>query len=329
MLRFALISPATEVKPYYIDGAVAELRRRGYSVREMPHSRGPRHGSFAASDAERLADLRAALLDPEIDVILCNRGGYGCIHLLSQELQELAARQQKWIVGFSDISALHTLWLKAGAPSLHAAMAKQLALYDRAHQSAELNALLAADREAPDVEAQLRECTDTMLRILDAPGDAATDLCYTLSPSDGVECLVEGTAEGVTVGGNLAVLNGLAATPWDILDAEYLRGKILFLEDVGEKIYQIERMLTRLHLSGALHAVSGLIFGKFTDYRPDRNFPSMEAMLRTRLTAWGVSCPTLLNVPIGHQSHNLPIPEGRPARLTATAATATLTFPHP
>ncbi|MDE6806591.1 MAG: hypothetical protein K2J05_07270, partial [Muribaculaceae bacterium] len=113
----------------------------------------------------------------------------------------------------------------------------------------------------------------------------------------------------------LAVLNGLAGTPWDILTPDYLQGKILFLEDVGEKIYQGERMLKRLQLAGVFNAVSAVIFGTFTDYRADRNYDSMEAMIAGRFAEWGVKCPVAIGFPIGHQAHNLPVPEGCHATL--------------
>ena len=84
------------------------------------------------------------------------------------------------------------------------------------------------------------------------------------------------------------MLNGLASTPYDILSPDRLNGRILFLEDVGEKIYQVERMLTRLWLAGSLEAAAGLIFGQFTDYQPDANFCSMEAMITARMLQWGI-----------------------------------------
>lgn len=321
MNKVAIISPATEVNPLYIDGAIAELRRRGISVWEAPHARGPRHGTYAATDSERLADLRAALVDPEVDVILCARGGYGCVHLLSEDLEELVRKHPKWLVGFSDVSALHALWLKVGAPSLHASMAKQLTLYSPADQSIEVQEFISPET-GPDADRNgLLESTHAMMRIL----DGEKNISYTAEPLGRLNAPAEVEAE--IVGGNLAVLNGLAGTRWDILTRDYLRGKILFLEDVGEKIYQVERMLKRLQLAGAFEAVAAVIFGSFTDYGPDRNFDSMESMILSRFAEWGVVCPVVLGFPIGHQAHNLPIPEGSNARLLIpSSGPVTLTF---
>lgn len=321
MNKVAIISPATEVNPLYIDGAIAELHRRGIEVWEAPHARGPHHGTYAASDADRLADLRAALLDPTVDVILCARGGYGCVHLLSEELENLVRENPKWLVGFSDVSALHALWLRAGAPSLHASMAKQLALYSPADQKQEILDFLTPELGADADRDGLFESADAMVKIL----NGAEKVVYSASLIDRLNA--PANVEGRIVGGNLAVLNGLAGTPWDILTPEYLRGKILFLEDVGEKIYQVERMLKRLQLAGVFSATAAVIFGTFTDYRPDRNYPSMEAMITERFTEWGVTCPVALGFPIGHQSHNLPIPENALAYLQLPATgEATLTL---
>lgn len=307
--KVAIISPATEVNPNYIDGAVAELRRRGIDVWEAPHARGPRHGTYAASDAERLADIRAAILDPAVDVILCARGGYGCVHLLSGELESLVRDNPKWLVGFSDVSALHALWLKAGAPSLHASMAKQLTLYSPEIQSTEIRDFINGEPGLTTERAGLIKSADAMMAIL----DGSHEVEYTATVADRLNA--PAIAEGEIVGGNLAVLNGLAGTPWDILTPDYLQGKILFLEDVGEKIYQVERMLKRLQLAGVFNAVSAVIFGTFTDYRPDRNYDSMEAMIAGRFAEWGVKCPVAIGFPIGHQAHNLPVPEGCRATL--------------
>ena len=292
----AILSPATEIKSEYIDGAIAELKRRGYEPIEMPFTQGHEYGTFAATDRERLADLKAAIENPRVKAILCGRGGYGCVHLLSRELQESVSRNPKWIIGFSDISALHALWQKAGVQSVHSSMAKQLTLHP------------------------LDSLTDGIFMLMEKPEE---EVRYTTPALEGS---IEGEAEGKLVGGNLAVLNGLAATPWDILSPDYLRGKVLFLEDVGEKIYQVERMLKRLQLAGSLDAAAGIVFGRFTDYNADRNFPSMEKMISERLKEWGIKCPVVLGFPIGHIDDNFPVTEGRRVRLIIKDAEAKLTL---
>lgn len=324
MKRIAIISPATEVREFLIDGAAEELRRRGFDVEIASHAKGPRCGTYAASDALRLEDLNSAILDPDVDIILCARGGYGCNHLLSKRLEQFVRDYPKWLIGFSDVSALHALWLKAGAPSIHSSMAKQLTLYlntivppeerdchigeieENGKDNREKYDLLVTEEiETPEDIEDIRYCTEAMFDLLEGK-----DVEYE-EPGD--ERNIPGRASGIIVGGNLAVLNGLAATPWDILSKNYLRDKILFLEDVGEKIYQVERMMKRLQLTGALNKVAAIVMGKFTDYKPDRNFESMEAMLSSRFREWGIKCPVAFGFPIGHINRNLPIAEGAKA----------------
>lgn len=323
-MKFAIISPATEIMPEYLDGVALELCRRGHEVIEMPHARGPLSGTFASSDDARRNDLISALKDPNVDVILCGRGGYGCIHLLSEQLQQLVSDNPKWLIGFSDVSALHALWLKGGAPSIHASMAKQWSLVNpdflanSSHPRKIRDEIKGLTEKDKDI---LEMCCRMTTMIIEA--DKGTEITYNLGED---ERNIPGIASAEIVGGNLAVLNGLAATPWDIFDADYLKGKILFLEDVGEKIYQVERMLKRLQLSGALKNVAALIFGQFTDYNPDRNFNSMEAMISTRLKEWRIEVPTVFNAPIGHIHNNIPIREGGKATLTITPKSSFLTL---
>lgn len=319
--KIAILSPATEIREAFIDGAVHELTRRGYIPVVMPHARGPRHGSFAASDAERLADLRKAILDPSVKAILCSRGGYGAIHLLSDELLHIVADNPKWIIGFSDISALHALWQKSGLCSLHASMAKQLALYTPETQPEPLREAVTGFLPDNREHQLLKLCTDRMFSILEASPEAMSPISF---PSPENIANIPGNADGPLIGGNLAVLDGLASTPWDILSAEYLKGKILFLEDVGEKIYRVERMLTRLHLAGAFDAVASIAFGDFTDYQPDRNFESMPQMIACRMKEWNVKIPVAFGLPCGHNHYNFPLVEGAPYRLDVRPDSAIL-----
>lgn len=318
--KIAIIAPATEVKEFWVRGAVAELERHGYRPVVMPHTLGPGSGTFAATDSDRLADLTESLKDPEVSLILCARGGYGCIHLLSEELRILVKNNPKWLLGFSDISALHALWQSAGVASLHCSMAKQLTLYDLDWQNDEIRTPALTEKPSDEMLPNLRECVKAMFDILE---ERAEKIVYDAESHNGA---IIGEAEGAIVGGNLAVLNGLAATPWDMLDPGFLKGKILFLEDIGEKIYQVERMLKRLQMAGAFDSVAGIIFGQFTDYKPDRNFDSMEEMIAARIREWGVRCPVALSFPIGHTSWNFPIPEGACAKLSVNPRSTELTL---
>lgn len=285
----AILAPASAVLRERVEGAERALIGRGYRVRVYPSAIGESSGSFSAPEDQRIDELTDALTDPEIAAIFCARGGYGCVHLLPA-LAKLG-RIDKWIVGFSDVSALHAWNVSNGVAGLHASMAKHLA-------------------EFPADDPQ----TEALFHYLTAPSGAVIEDEFSASPLNR-----PGTAEGRLVGGNLAVVNALAATPWDVLNPD--ESTIILLEDISEKIYAVERMLMRLYLTGALTNgnVRGLIFGRFTDYKPDRNYSSMEEMITSRLDRWNLPrIPIVFEAPYGHVDFNRPIALGVTTRLEAT-----------
>lgn len=266
----AIISPASAVDPALVDGAAAALEAERLRVRVMPSAKG-RHGSYSAPFEARLADMKAALADPAVKAILCARGGYGCVHLLGHfEPRPL------WLIGFSDVSALHALWLSRGIRSVHGSMAKELTL-----------------RRAPGDDANRR-----LLEILRT--GVMPPVCWEASPLN--RC---GAVEAPLVGGNLAVLNGLASTPFDIVGLE---GTILVIEDIAEPIYKVERVFHRLRLGGAFERIAGLVVGQFTEYRPDASGETMEQMIRRMIDPYDF--PVAFNAPFGHVDGNLPFVEG-------------------
>lgn len=292
----AIVSPATIVKEEFVEGAADFFRTRGYECIVMPSALGPSSGSFAAAHNARLNDLRDAVENPEVNAILCARGGYGCVHLIADSrLAASVADNPKWIVGFSDVSALHALWYSCGVASIHGPMAKHLSV------------------ESPD-----DTCSGELLRIMTRQPEM--DYSFPSSPFNRLGC-----ATGELRGGNLAVLNGLAGTPFDLLSVASDEDVILFIEDISEKIYAVERMLMRLYLSGSLTHLKGLIIGQFTEYSPDRNFESMEAMIDALLTRCGITdIPVAFNFPVGHVSRNYPLIEGAMVRLEVTPASVIL-----
>ena len=285
--KVAFISPASSVKTEYVYGAMERFQERGYEPVLMPHALGHEEGSFAASKGKRVIDLMDALDDPEIRAIFCNRGGYGCVQILENFSYGLIARNPKWIIGFSDVSALHALWYRSGISSIHGPMAKHLA-----------------------IEPVDDPCSQALFNMLESGGNFSY---HTDSDSRNFY----GKVRGVLRGGNMAVLNGLAATPYDIIDVRADENVILFFEDISEAIYSVERMLYRLDLSGTLRNVKGLIFGQFTEYKPDKNFNSMEDMISSLLsrTKLRPDTPVVFNFPVGHVSQNYPMTEGAEVEL--------------
>lgn len=286
----AILSPASIINPDYVKGASTTIERYGYRPMIMPNTLG-QSGSYSGSEAERLDDLTSALQDPNVRAIICSRGGYGAVHLLSQLDQLPLDRDPKWLVGFSDISALHALWASKGIISIHAPMTRQLA-------------------EASDSE--------TVRRLFAIMQGESQTLNWSATPEAGNR---SGKATGQLRGGNMAVLEGLAGTHFE----NYPAGSILFIEDVGEPIYKIERMLYRMRLSGVLTRINGLIVGRFTEYTPDRNHSSMEKMIA--LMTADLQIPIAFNAPIGHiGADNMPIAHGATASLEVATEGATLTF---
>lgn len=291
----AIISPATVVKPEYIRQAAEFIDRHGYKAVIAPHACGPQCGSYASSLNDRLNDWLGALQDPSIDAILCARGGYGCVQLAANTPLELVRLNPKWIVGFSDVSALHALFFSAGVASIHGPMAKHIAT------------------ERPD-----DPCTRMLFRIL-AEG-LPVEISAAPHPFN-----VAGAAQGRLVGGNFAVLSDLAATPFDLLSAPLNEDCILFIEDISEPLYALDRMLWRLYLSGALSRAKGLIIGRFTEYKPDANFESAEELISSRLKMWRLDhIPAAYSFPTGHVSENYPLVEGSMCRLEIAEKGVTL-----
>lgn len=285
--RVAIVSPSSRVKDEYVDGAANFLRQYGYEPIIFPHAKGPASGNYAASREERLSDLRTAFADTGIKAILCARGGYGAVELIGYIPKEALISRPKWVIGFSDISAIHAMMLTAGVASIHAPMAKHITEQEPGEESVE-----------------------SLLSILEE--GLPTGYCLECSPQS-----ADGIAQGTLCGGNLAVLSGLVGTPFDIFDLTYRPDTILFIEDIGEAIYRVDRMLWRMYLSGTFSRVKGLIFGQFSDYRPDPSHNTMEELLRERMSQWGIDrqIPIVYGFPCGHEQPNLPLVEGAQCRL--------------
>jgi muramoyltetrapeptide carboxypeptidase len=273
----AIVSPASIINPDFVTGAIEAIRAQGWKVEVGEHALG-KHGTYSGTVEERLTDIRAAVANPDVRAILCSRGGYGAVHLLADFPYEELQRDPKWFVGFSDISAIHAAMTGIGIASIHSPMCKQLTQHPEDKSMRSLYSILRGEKP-----------------------------CYEVA---GHPYNQEGEAKGRVLGGNLAVLSALIGTRYDILGRP---GSILFIEDVSEPIYKTERLLYQLRLSGALERISGLIVGRFTEYRPDSNFQDMESMIKN-ITS-GLDIPVAFNFPVGHVDHNLPLLENAEAIL--------------
>jgi muramoyltetrapeptide carboxypeptidase len=236
-----------------------------------------REGYFAGHDAARLADLSAAIADPDIDAIWCLRGGYGAARLLPDLDLEAIARRPKALIGYSDITALHSAWQRAGVISFH----------------------------GPTARGVLTPFSlDSFIRAL-VRGEPSAGV----APESVV--LREGVASGRLAGGNLALVASLCGTPW----AVDLRGAIVVLEDINEANYRVDRMLTQLRLAGAFDDCVGLAFGQFTncDEQTDDGARTLEAVVRECADLVGV--PAVLGIPLGHIDDQWTLPLGATATM--------------
>jgi len=233
-------------------------------------------GFLAGTDAGRLAELNEALADPEARAIVATRGGYGLTRIAHAAHLAPLRDHPKWIVGFSDITALHVEVQRMGVASLHA------------HNVAGLGRGDDAARERWD-------------RALTSP--------RAVQRYEGLSVIRGGAAEGPVVGGNLTVLFSCAAAG----RLAFRPGSVLLLEDIGEAPYRVDRMLSALLVGGALDALAAILLGSFSDAAPGRYGVPIEDVLRERLEGLGV--PVLAGLPVGHGPHNDPVPLGLGARV--------------
>ena len=289
MAHIRIISPSGAINPDYIDKASERLRSWGFAVSEGVHARGE-YDRFSGTDDERLSDLVEALSDPTVDYILCSRGGYGLQRILPYINVEIS----KYLIGFSDITALHQLCGLRGVPSLHGLMCKHIAT-------------LPEDSKALQLFRRALSREPLTYDILPHPQNRY------------------GESEGILIGGNLSVLYGLQGTPYSlnsVLDA-HPEGCILFIEDIGERHYHIDRMMRNLHMSGVLARIKGLVVGQFTDCDAD---PLMRCSVYDTIyeAVADYDYPVLFDFPAGHVDDNRPLWLNAPAQLQVTTHTAIL-----
>lgn len=298
-----ILSPSSKIDKSLIKGAVKLLQSWGFKVDISKHAASA-HGTYAGTDSQRLEDLQSALDDEKAKAILCSRGGYGAVHLVGKLDFTRFHKHPKWLIGFSDITALHNVIQQNGYASLHAPMARHLT-----------------------VEAEKDFCTLALKDILMGHTTATTAEALKADQTEfGYTCPAhklnhKGTAKGILRGGNMSVFYGLRGTPYDI-PAE---GTILFIEDVGERPHSIERMMYNLKLGGVLDKLSGLIIGQFTEYEENKSLgKDLYGALADIVKEYNY--PICFNFPVGHVTMNLPLIEGAEVTLTIESKDVKLNF---
>ncbi len=298
--RVALLAPAGPLlEADDLTRSVALCQALGLEPVLGAHA-GARYGYLAGRDAERLADLNGALRDPSIDAIWCIRGGYGVTRILDQVDLAALARAPRPVIGFSDITALLLALHRAtGVVTFHAPMTRApLTAFSRTH-------------------------FERMLRHAEPAGrlGGLTPPAGVLVPRQGrIAPLRAGVAEGPLIGGNLTLLSCLVGSR----HFPELDGALLFLEDVGEDLYRVDRMLAQLRMIGALERVAGVLIGQFTELKRGTSDGALgfDEVLATYLEPLGV--PVAYGFPIGHIDDQWTLPIGARARLDAGAGTLEL-----
>lgn len=284
--RVAVVSPSSPPFPQRLRAGLGTLRSWGFDPVVMPHARDER-GHLAGLDDDRIADLEAAFADPELRAVFVGRGGYGSTRLLDRLDWEILASDPKPLVGFSDVTALSlAAWRRIGLVTIHGPFVGGLPALD--------------DRGVRRLQ-----------HLLTDP--APVGPIGGIGTGDGIRTVTGGTAEGALLGGNLATVCSLVGTD----DHPDLSGAVLFLEDVNEAPYRVDRMLTQLLRAGALDGVHGVAVGRFVRCDPPRDRPSLttDEVIDERLGDLGI--PVLRGLPIGHFAHQLAVPVGVQVRLDA------------
>ena len=281
-----ILGPASNAADTDFSKAVAWLHKLGYRTKLAP-SATAEWGYFAGTDSQRAADINAMFADDSVQAILCLRGGYGAQRVLDRLDYAMIAEHPKLFIGYSDVTALHTaLGQRSGLVTIHGPMLTsfkgQFTEYTGSHFSQGLTS------------------RQTMGEVRAADGKK-------------LQTIVAGSSDGILIGGNLSLLSSMEGTAF----APEGQGTILFIEEVREPVYKIDRMLQRLWQSGLLQQVNGIVYGDF--YQCGEDADPGDFTLDEVLSYYGrlAGVPVVKGLPAGHAPNNLFLPLGVHARLQA------------
>ncbi len=289
----AIVSPSSTPDTLTVAKGCQTLREWGYVPVVAPHALSEYHG-FAGTADERAADMLWALRDSTVKAIICSRGGDGAVQVIQRIPLNEFRQHPKWVMGFSDATALHSAEVAAGVMSIHCSMCDGISMRG----------------ERDSVNAILQRLLQGEMPSYQAPAHPLNQY---------------GEAEGILVGGNMSVFCGLAGSEYDFLNRTD-EGLILFFEDTGEQMSKVDRMLHLLAIRGILPRLKGIIVGHFSKYKsPDSGFADMYEMLHEYLQHYPI--PVCYDFPIGHHSgKNYPLVEGCRIRLKVTDSETNITM---
>jgi len=289
-----VVVPAGPLDRERIDLAFERVNQRGFRIKTYGDIY-RRTGYLAGDDQTRADELMAAFADPETTAVWCARGGYGVTRLLDRLDFGVVRQNPKVFVGFSDITILHVaIQQKTGLITFHGPN-----LQDGFGKGSDM----PAASEAALWRALMRGEASS------ADGGYAFDLTN-VEPLE-VRAITRGVATGCLTGGNLAVICGLMGTPFEIETA----GRILFLEDVSERVYRIDRYLSQLMLAGKLQSAAGILLGTFSydDDDPPESQVAVAGLLEEYCGRLDI--PVMAGFPAGHAQYNLTLPMGALAEI--------------
>lgn len=273
-----IITPAGFDNINSINANIANIQNLGFNVK-LGENLFKQNGFLAGTDLERASDLMDMFLDPDIDAIMCYRGGYGTMRILPMLNYRSIALNPKILIGFSDnTTLLNTISKRCDFITFHGPMVNS--------------------------NFSIEKTLNSFINTLTKPQGP-----YNIfnSPYNPMKFIGTGGARGCLVGGNLCMICSLLGTPYEIDTSN----KILLLEDVGECSYKIDRYLTQLLLCGKLQQASGFIIGQFTD--ANESYSNIIDVINKRLLP--LNKPIIYNVEFGHQTPNITLPIGALAKI--------------
>jgi len=294
----AVIAPSSGVAPEAFEKAVQNLSDLGFKTKTGKSARA-RTGFLAGTDRQRLDDLHQAFGDAEIKAVWCVRGGYGVSRFLPDLDFNLIKKNPKIFIGYSDITALHTaIHQNTGLVTFHGPVAAST--YSDYVKNHVVNVLM--NPSAP-------------YKIELSPANVAKE-----SNLFKTEVITRGKCRGELIGGNLSLLTALAGTPFALRN---MKGKLLFIEDVGEQPYRIDRMLTQLRQTIDLRQLAGIALGIFEDCNPKDATASQSLIEVLKDRLGDLSIPVIYGLSFGHIRDQFTLPIGIEAELDTEKATMT------
>ena len=284
-----LVSPSSRIEKKIVVKAKERLETWGLKVILAKHVDSA-YDNYAGTQDVRKVDFQEAMDNKKSKAIFCTRGGYGAVHFIDQLDFTQFRQSPKWLIGYSDITALHLRFINEGFATLHAPMAKHLAT-------------------VPEEDASLLYLKGILF------GKKPAYFC----PSHQLN--KKGKATGILRGGNLSVLGAMQGTPFAVT----AKDTILFVEDIGEHLHTIERLFYNLKYSGVLDQLAGLIVGQFTDYLENQLLSRRVYRMLSKLLK-PYSFPVCYNFPIGHTQMNYPLICGSSVQFNVESKKITLSF---